>query len=424
MESLNLRARSSDAGDARDLGVGTNDQEGRGVRAAEALVRLRCGRLRGAGAVRGPDAPGVGGVGRVSELLAGLDIGTSAVKGIAIDRDGRVVAIEEASYPLSTPRPGWAEQDPQDWWVATQAVLDALRAKAGPPSAIGLSGQMHGLVALDAEGRVLRPAILWNDQRTGAECAEIERLIGLERLISLTGNRALPGFTAPKLLWLRRHEPDVYARIARIMLPKDYVRLRLCGAFATDVSDASGTLLLDVAGRRWSEEVLEELEIDPAILPAVLESPQQLRRDQGRRAGRGGRRRSGRGRARRGSRPAGPGVGGARHLRRRVRSAARLRRRSAGARARVLPRRPRRLACDGRDALRRGSAALAAQRDRTRRGLRRAGRAGRDVACGRRGAALPALPRGRAHPARRPRRPRRVRRAGAAARPRAPWCAP
>ena len=120
---------------------------------------------------------------------------------------------------------------------------------------------------------MLRPAILWNDQRTAAECAEIEATIGLERLIELTGNRALPGFTAPKLLWLRRHEPDAYARIARIGLPKDYVRLRLCGEHATDVSDASGTLLLDVAGRRWSEEVLAALEIDPAILPPVLESP-------------------------------------------------------------------------------------------------------------------------------------------------------
>jgi len=208
-------------------------------------------------------------------MLAGLDVGTSAVKGVAIDGDGTVAAIADAAYPLSTPRPGWAEQDPQLWWDATQSVLAALRAKVGPLEAIGLSGQMHGLVALDAAGRVLRPAILWNDQRTAAECEEIERTIGLERLIALTGNRALPGFTAPKLLWLRRHEPDVHARIARIMLPKDYVRLRLCGEFATDVSDASGTVLLDVAHRRWSEEVLEALEIDPAILPPVLESPQR-----------------------------------------------------------------------------------------------------------------------------------------------------
>jgi xylulokinase len=132
---------------------------------------------------------------------------------------------------------------------------------------------MHGLVALDGNDHVLRPAILWNDQRTGAECAEIEQTIGLRRLISLTGNRALPGFTAPKLLWLRRHEPDVYGRIARIALPKDYVRLRLCGEHVTDVSDASGTLLLDVAGRRWSDEVLSALELDTGWLPTVLESP-------------------------------------------------------------------------------------------------------------------------------------------------------
>jgi xylulokinase len=133
---------------------------------------------------------------------------------------------------------------------------------------------MHGLVALDGDGRVLRPAILWNDQRTAAECEEIERTIGLERLIELTGNRALPGFTAPKLVWLRRHEPDVFARIARIALPKDYVRLRLCGEHATDVSDASGMLLLDVAHRRWSEEVLGALELDPSWLPALHESPE------------------------------------------------------------------------------------------------------------------------------------------------------
>ena len=137
---------------------------------------------------------------------------------------------------------------------------------------VGLSGQMHGLVALDSERRVLRPAILWNDQRTAAECAEIEDRIGLERLIELTGNRALPGFTAPKLLWLRRHEPEIYERIAHVLLPKDYVRLRLFGELATDAADASGTLLFDVAGRRWSEEVLEALEIPAEWLPPVGES--------------------------------------------------------------------------------------------------------------------------------------------------------
>jgi xylulokinase len=199
--------------------------------------------------------------------LIGLDVGTSGVKGIAIDADGAVLAIAEEPYPLSTPHPGWAEQDPEDWWRASQAVLARL-----PDGPVGLSGQMHGLVVLDAADRVLRPAILWNDQRTVAECAEIEARIGLERLIVLTGNRALTGFTAPKLLWLRRHEPETYAHIHRILLPKDYVRLRLTGEHAIDVADASGTLLFDVAGRRWSTEVCEALEIPLDWLPPAHES--------------------------------------------------------------------------------------------------------------------------------------------------------
>jgi xylulokinase len=202
----------------------------------------------------------------------GLDVGTTAVKALAVDETGAVVARAEAEYSLATPRPGWAEQDPEDWWRATERALAALGA--GEVAGIGLSGQMHGLVALDASDRVIRPAILWNDGRTGAECAEIEERIGLAELIARTGNRALTGFTAPKLLWLRRHEPESYARIARVMLPKDYVRLRLCGEHATDVADASGTLLLDVARRRWSEEVLAALELDPGWLPRLLESPE------------------------------------------------------------------------------------------------------------------------------------------------------
>jgi xylulokinase len=204
--------------------------------------------------------------------LIGLDVGTSAVKALAVGEDGAILGRCEVSYPLSTPRPGWSEQDPEDWWRATEEAL--ARLDVDDPAGIGLSGQMHGLVALDAHDRVIRPAILWNDGRTAAECAEIEEKIGLDRLIALTGNRALTGFTAPKLLWLRRHEPDSYGRIARIMLPKDYVRLRLCGEHAIDMADASGTLLLDVARRRWSEEVLDALELDPAWLPPVLESPQ------------------------------------------------------------------------------------------------------------------------------------------------------
>jgi xylulokinase len=201
--------------------------------------------------------------------LVGIDVGTSGVKGIAISPAGEVLASAEEGYPLATPRPGWAEQDPEDWWRATERVLAALPAH----TAVGLSGQMHGLVALDARDRVLRPAILWNDQRTGEECAEIERLIGLDRLIALTGNRALTGFTAPKLLWLRRHEPETYARIAGVLLPKDYVRLRLTGDRAVDAADASGTLLFDVAHRRWSDEVLDALELPRGWLPEVFESP-------------------------------------------------------------------------------------------------------------------------------------------------------
>lgn len=210
----------------------------------------------------------------MSPVLAGLDVGTTAVKGLAIDGSGSVLARAQSGYPLSTPRPGWAEQDPEHWRRAAEHVLAALRADAGRPDGIGLSGQMHGLVALDRAGRPLRPAILWNDQRSAAECAEIEERIGLQRLIALTGNRALPGFTAPKLLWLRRHEPEVWARVHSVMLPKDYVRLRLTGRVATELSDASGTLLLDVAGRRWSDEVLDGLELD-AGLPELLEGPER-----------------------------------------------------------------------------------------------------------------------------------------------------
>jgi xylulokinase len=199
--------------------------------------------------------------------LIGLDVGTSGVKGIAIDEDGAVLAVAEESYPLSTPQAGWAEQDPDDWWRASQSVLARL-----PDGPVGLTGQMHGLVVLDEDDRVLRPAILWNDQRTGVECREIEERIGLERLISLTGNRALTGFTAPKLLWLRRHEPETYARIRRILLPKDYVRLRLTGEHAIDAADASGTLLFDVANRRWSTDVCEALDIPLDWLPPAHES--------------------------------------------------------------------------------------------------------------------------------------------------------
>jgi len=203
----------------------------------------------------------------MTDALVGLDVGTSGVKGIAVSPDGGLLAVAEEGYKLSTPQPGWAEQDPEDWWRASQAVLARL-----PDGPVGFSGQMHGLVALGDGDRVLRPAILWNDQRTGEECAEIERRLGLERLISLTGNRALTGFTAPKLLWLARHEPDTYARIRRILLPKDYVRLQLTGEHAIDAADASGTLLFDVGARRWSSEVCEALEVPEEWLPPAFES--------------------------------------------------------------------------------------------------------------------------------------------------------
>jgi xylulokinase len=202
-------------------------------------------------------------------VLVGLDVGTTGVKAIAITPDGEVVSSAEEAYPLSTPQPGWSEQNPDDWLRASERALAHLGVD---PLRIGFSGQMHGLVCLDEQDRVLRPAILWNDQRTGAECVEIEELVGLERLISLTGNRALPGFTAPKLLWLRGHEPDVYRRIRRITLPKDYVRLRLTGDWVLDAADASGTLLFDVAHRRWSDDVLSALDVPRDWLPPVFES--------------------------------------------------------------------------------------------------------------------------------------------------------
>jgi len=205
-------------------------------------------------------------------VFVGLDVGTSGVKAVAVSPEGEVLSRAEEQYPLSTPAPGWSEQDPVDWWRASEAALAAVGAEGA--AGIGLSGQMHGLVALDGEDEVIRPAILWNDQRTSAECEEIERRIGIAPLIRLTGNRALTGFTAPKLLWLREHEPDAYGRIRHVLLPKDYVRLRLTGERATDVADASGTLLFDVAERRWSGEVLDALEIPAEWLPEALESPE------------------------------------------------------------------------------------------------------------------------------------------------------
>jgi xylulokinase len=201
--------------------------------------------------------------------LVGLDIGTSSAKGVLVDAgSGRVVASAERDYPLSTPRPGWAEQDPEDWWAAASSVL----AELGPCDAIGLSGQMHGLVALDAADRVLRPAILWNDGRSQPQCDALIEELGLDRLVALSGNRPLAGFTAPKLRWMAENEPALFARVRRVLLPKDFVRLRLCGEAATDVSDASGTLLLDVGARAWSPELCAAMGVQESWLPRVLES--------------------------------------------------------------------------------------------------------------------------------------------------------
>ena len=200
--------------------------------------------------------------------LVGLDVGTSGVKALALSETGEIVGRAEREYPLSIPRPGWAEQDPEDWWRATEAALADLDVE---PASIGLSGQMHGLVTLDRHDRVLRPAILWNDQRTAAECAEIEERVGLERLIQLTGNRALTGFTAPKLLWLRNHEPDTYradqARAAAEGLRPAAADRRACDRRRGRV----GTLLFDVANRRWSDEVLEALDLEAEWLPPAHE---------------------------------------------------------------------------------------------------------------------------------------------------------
>lgn len=209
-------------------------------------------------------------------LLIGIDTGTTGVKALAVDETGGMRGQGTGSYVFATPRPGWAEQDPDCWWQgAGTAVRGALVSAGASPrdvTAVGLSGQMHSLTLLDGDGRVLRPAILWNDQRGGAECEEIARRVGRERLIAITRNPALPGFTAPKLVWTRRHEPAVYERIAGVLLPKDYVRYRLTGVRATDVSDASGTGLFDVTARRWSEEILAALDVPAAWMPRATES--------------------------------------------------------------------------------------------------------------------------------------------------------
>ncbi len=210
------------------------------------------------------------------KYLIGIDLGTSGTKTVLFDENGESLASATVEYPMYQPQNGWAEQDPAHWWNACVSTLRQVMDKAGVAkeavAGIGLSGQMHGLVMLDEAGEVLRNSIIWCDGRTAAECAEITETIGARRLIEITANPALAGFTAGKILWVRKNEPELYARCRHILLPKDYLRYKLCGVFATEVSDASGMNLLDVPGRRWSEEVLEKLAIDPALLPKMHES--------------------------------------------------------------------------------------------------------------------------------------------------------
>ncbi|MDZ4685726.1 MAG: xylulokinase [Planctomycetaceae bacterium] len=210
-------------------------------------------------------------------VFLGIDVGTSGTKTIAMREDGDILASATSEYPLSSPKPGWSEQEPEDWWQATidsvKKVLKAGKIKPDEVVGIGLSGQMHGSVFLDKQGNVLRPAILWNDQRTAAECADIEKKAGgREKLIGLVANPALTGFTAPKILWLRKNEPKHFDKTVRVLLPKDYVRYRLTGEFATEVSDASGTLLLDVKNRQWCKPLLDKLDLPLSLLPKVYES--------------------------------------------------------------------------------------------------------------------------------------------------------
>lgn len=210
--------------------------------------------------------------------LLGLDIGTSGAKALVADSAGRVLASATAEYPLSQPRPLWSEQDPADWWRGAKAALRTALAQSGVRGeaivGLGLTGQMHGATFLDAADQVLRPAMLWNDQRTAAECAEITERVGAARLIEITGNPALTGFQAPKLLWLRNNEPEQYARLAHLLLPKDYIRLLLTGEDATDASDAAGTLFLDLRARDYSAELLAALDVPRAWLPRVYEGPE------------------------------------------------------------------------------------------------------------------------------------------------------
>lgn len=209
--------------------------------------------------------------------LLGIDIGTSGTKTLICDYRGKVLATATAEHDIYSPKPGWSEQDPVQWWTATcqatHAVIKKAKVRGDQITAVGLSGQMHGSVFLGSGTQPLRPALLWNDQRTAVECAEIEKKAGGRKaLINMVGNPALTGFTAPKILWVRKHEPRVYDKTEHILLPKDYIRLCMTGEYATEVGDASGTLLLDVKKRAWNDKLIGLLSIDKALLPKCFES--------------------------------------------------------------------------------------------------------------------------------------------------------
>src|SRR5258708_867193 len=206
----------------------------------------------------------------------GVDVSTTASKALAIDEQAVVVASQSYPHPISTPYPLWSEQNPLDWWEASSHALRDITQKipASQIAAVGLTGQMHGLTTLDAAGNPVRPAILWNDQRSGAECDAITAKVGANKLYQLTGRLMLPGFTAPKLAWLRTHDPASYARIAHILLPKVYVRYGLSGAYIPDVADGSGIGLRDIARRGWSDEMIAAFDFPRSWLPALCESPE------------------------------------------------------------------------------------------------------------------------------------------------------
>jgi xylulokinase len=210
--------------------------------------------------------------------LLGIDISTTGAKALLVDEQGQVRASATTALSLSTPRPLWSEQDPAEWWAGAvhsiRKVLGENGVSGEQVRAVGLTGQMHGLVLLDAQDRILRPAILWNDQRTGEECEEITHKVGFERLLRITGNKALTGFTAPKILWVRKHEPHIYAQVARILLPKDYVRFRLTGEYAVDKADGAGMLLFDLQKRDFSDELLAILDIPRSWMPRAYEGPE------------------------------------------------------------------------------------------------------------------------------------------------------